>query len=70
MRRDVSKTQGRVRDRDGVFRGCFFMVRFRIRVRVKDNANPKTAFFLKEDHQNDRPWPRPRPRLLLTPDAS
>ena len=44
MRRDGGKTQGRVRDRGGVFKGCFFRVRFRIRVRVRVNPNPKTAF--------------------------
>ena len=31
----VSKTRGRVRDRGGVFKGCFFRVKFRIRVRVR-----------------------------------
>ena len=37
MRRDGGKTQGRVRGWGGVFKGCFFRVRFRIKVRVRVN---------------------------------
>ena len=48
MRRDGGKTQGRVRGWGGVFKGCFFRVRFRIKVRVRVNPNPKTAFLSKK----------------------